>query len=65
MDKITLFRTIPRIVMGPGAIKQVGDEVKGLKAGKVMFVTDRGIVEAGLLCNLELIEVVQQTNIYC
>lgn len=49
MDRITLFRTTPRIVMGPGAIGQIGDEIREMKAKKVFFVTDKGIVEAGLI----------------
>ena len=49
MDKITLFRTIPRIVMGPGAIGQIGDEIHEMKPKKVLLVTDKGIVEAGLM----------------
>ena len=49
MDRITLFRTTPRIVMGPGAIGQIGDEIREMKAKKVLLVTDKGIVEAGLI----------------
>ena len=49
MDRITLFRTTPRIVMGPGAIGQLGDEIRKMKAKKVLLVTDKGIVEAGLI----------------
>ena len=49
MDRIRLFRTTPRIVMGPGAIGQIGDEIREMKAKKVLLVTDKGIVEAGLI----------------
>ena len=49
MNRITLFRTIPRIVIGPGAIKQLADEVKALNAKKVLIVTDKGLVAAGLI----------------
>jgi alcohol dehydrogenase class IV len=49
MNRITLFRTTPRIVMGPGAIGQLAQEILGLKAEKILFVTDKGIIEAGLL----------------
>jgi len=49
MSRITLFRTTPRIVMGPGAIGQLAQEALGLKAEKVLFVTDKGIIKAGLL----------------
>lgn len=49
MNRITLFRTPPRIVMGPGAIGQIPKEVSELKAEKVLFVTDKGIIGAGLI----------------
>lgn len=49
MNKITLFRTTPRIVMGPGAIKKLGEEAQNLKAKKVLFVTDKGVIKAGLI----------------
>lgn len=49
MNRITIFRTTPRIVMGPGSLSQLGDEIRQLKAKKVLFVTDRGLVDAGLL----------------
>jgi alcohol dehydrogenase class IV len=49
MNRITLFRTIPRIVMGPGALNQLADEVGALKAKKVLVVTDQGLIEAGLV----------------
>ncbi len=49
MSRITLFRTIPRIVMGPGALNQLADEVRALKANKVLIVTDQGLIEAGLV----------------
>ena len=49
MNRITLFRTVPRIVMGPGALKQLADEVEALKAKKVLIVTDQGLIAAGLV----------------
>jgi len=49
MNRITLFRTVPRIVMGPGALNQLADEVGGLKAKKVLIVTDQGLIGAGLV----------------
>jgi alcohol dehydrogenase class IV len=49
MNRITIFRTTPRIVMGPGAIGQIAQEVHELRAEKVLFVTDKGIIEAGLI----------------
>jgi len=49
MNRVTLFRTTPRIVIGPGAIAQIGEEVRSLKAERALFVTDKGVVEAGLI----------------
>ncbi len=49
MADITLFRTTPRIVLGPGAVSGVGAEVKALGASRVLIVTDPGIIAAGLL----------------
>ena len=49
MSRITLFRTIPRIVMGPGALSQLADEIDSLKAKKVLIVTDQGLISAGLV----------------
>ncbi len=49
MNRITLFRTVPRIVMGPGALNQLADEIRALKANKVLIVTDQGLIEAGLV----------------
>ncbi len=49
MNRVTLFRTTPRIVTGPGAIGQIAQEVRALKGEKVLFVTDKGVIEAGLI----------------
>lgn len=38
-----------RISYGPGAVNRLGSELETLKAGKVLLVTDGGIVKAGLL----------------
>jgi len=51
--RITLFRTTPRIVMGPGAIDGIGREVESLGATSVLVVTDPGIVESGLFSRVE------------
>ena len=44
-----LFRTTPRILMGPGCADQIGPELKALKGKRVLIVTDPGIIQAGLL----------------
>jgi alcohol dehydrogenase len=49
MNRVALFRTTPRILMGPGSIKQLGQEVLSLKGKRVVMVTDRGVIQAGLI----------------
>lgn len=53
MDKIRIFQTTPRIVMGSGSIKQIGEEVKRLKSKRVMVITDQGLVKSGIVSKLE------------
>ena len=35
--------------MGPGVLNQLADEVRALKANKVLIVTDHGLIDAGLV----------------
>jgi len=49
MNRVTIFRTTPRIVMGPGALGQIAQEVHEMRAEKVLFVTDKRIIEARLI----------------
>ena len=35
--------------MGPGALNQLTDEIRQLKGRKALFVTDKGVLAAGLL----------------
>lgn len=51
--KISMFRTTPRILMGPGAIGLSGEELSRLGAGMVLVVTDQGILKAGILEKLQ------------
>ena len=53
LDRMNIFRTTPRIVMGPGAINALGREVHALRSARTMIVTDAGIVKAGLLVPVE------------
>lgn len=45
---VQIFTTTPRIVMGPGSIKSLGDEIKNRGIKKVLIVTDKGVIGAGL-----------------
>ena len=53
LDNISIFRTTPRIVMGPGAVNGLGREVRDLKAARALIVTDPGILDAGILAPVE------------
>jgi alcohol dehydrogenase class IV len=53
MEKLSLFRTTRRILFGLGAVEKIGPEAQLLKARKVLIVTDPGIIQSGLLENIE------------
>lgn len=53
MLKTILFQTTPRILMGAGALAQTAAEVARLKARRVLIVTDKGLIAAGLTSRLE------------
>ena len=53
IEKITLFRTTRRILFGPGAVDKIGTEAQLLKAKKILIITDTGVIQAGLLGNIE------------
>jgi alcohol dehydrogenase len=50
---VKIFSTTPRIVMGPGSAKTIGAEVKAKGAKRVLIVTDKGVIGAGLLKSIE------------
>ena len=53
LDNISIFRTTPRIVMGPGAVNDIGREMRALKGTRTLIVTDPGILDAGILAPVE------------
>jgi alcohol dehydrogenase len=53
MTKINIFQTTRRIVMGAGAVNQLADEVKRLRGTKVMIITDPGLVQSGIIAQVE------------
>lgn len=53
MDGIKIFQTTRRIVMGPGSLDRMSDEVKRMGARKVAIVTDPGLVRTGIVARLE------------
>jgi alcohol dehydrogenase class IV len=50
---VRVFSTTPRIVMGPGSVKTIGAEVKALGIKRVLIVTDKGVISAGLMKPIE------------
>ncbi|HOO91809.1 MAG TPA: iron-containing alcohol dehydrogenase, partial [Syntrophales bacterium] len=50
---VKVFTTTPKIVMGMGAIDTIGDEVLRRGAKKVLIVTDKGVIAAGLTQAIE------------
>jgi alcohol dehydrogenase class IV len=53
MESTKLFQTTSRIVMGPGAIKQICEEIKRLNGTRVTIITDAGLVKSGIVNTLE------------
>jgi alcohol dehydrogenase class IV len=53
MEKLSLFRTTRRILFGLGAVEKLGPEAQLLKAKKALIITDPGVIQAGLLENIE------------
>lgn len=60
---VRVFSTTPRIVMGPGAVRMVGAEVKALEIKRVLIVTDRGVISAGLMTPIE--EALKAAKVQC
>ncbi len=52
-NTVRFFQTTPRLVTGPGALNNVPEEIKRLGGGKVLIVTDAGLVASGLVARLE------------
>jgi alcohol dehydrogenase class IV len=48
IHSMSMFQTVPKIVFGCGAVRQVGEIAKALGAKQVAVVTDPGIVQAGI-----------------
>ena len=53
MSVTNVFQTTPRIVMGEGSISHIVDEINKLGCRKVFIVTDAGLVDAGIVGQLE------------
>ncbi|MGO9117812.1 MAG: iron-containing alcohol dehydrogenase [Desulfomonilaceae bacterium] len=53
MNSVKTFQTAPRILMGPGSLNQIADEVKRLDGERVMIVTDHNLVKTGIVGRVE------------
>ncbi|MEW6137068.1 MAG: iron-containing alcohol dehydrogenase [Thermodesulfobacteriota bacterium] len=53
MNRVSVFQTTPRIVMGPGSADSVAAEVKRLGANKIIIITDPGLVKTGIVDRFE------------
>ncbi|MDX2440870.1 MAG: iron-containing alcohol dehydrogenase, partial [Desulfobacterales bacterium] len=53
MENIKMFQTTPRMIIGPGSLDRVVDEINRFNSKKIMIVTDIGLVEAGITGKLE------------
>ena len=49
MDRIVQFKMPGKLVMGNGAVEQIGEQAKRFNVKKVLVVTDKGILKAGLI----------------
>ena len=49
MEQTITFRTAPAIFFGNHALDHVNDIVKSIKAKRILIITDKGIVDCGLL----------------
>ncbi|MFA6220903.1 MAG: iron-containing alcohol dehydrogenase [Desulfomonilaceae bacterium] len=53
MNKVNIFQTTPRILVGAGVSNQIADEVKRLSGKSVMIITDPGLVKSGICDRIE------------
>lgn len=53
MNRVNIFQTTPRIVMGPGSVGRIPEEAGRLAAKKIMVITDPGLVQTGIVGRLE------------
>ena len=48
-NRSLLFRTTPRFLIGPGVVSQVGEESKSINARNILIITDKGVLQAGVI----------------
>ncbi|MFH1034151.1 MAG: iron-containing alcohol dehydrogenase [Pseudomonadota bacterium] len=52
-NTVRFFQTTPRLVTGPGCLDNLPGEIKRLGGGKVLIVSDQGLVKSGIVGRLE------------
>src|SRR5689334_17752365 len=53
MGQLSIWSYPTRILFGVGAVSETGNEVKRLGAARALIVTDKGVVNAGLVAPVE------------
>lgn len=53
MEGIRFFHPTPRLIIGPGSINQLPEEIGRLNGKRVVLVTDPGLVQSGIVFRVE------------
>jgi len=53
IDKVSLFLSPNKVILGKGTVQQIGAEVKALGGKNPLIVTDEGVAKAGLVAQIE------------
>lgn len=53
MEGIRFFHPTPRLIIGPGSINQLPEEIGRLNGKRVVLVTDPGLVQSGIVFKVE------------
>lgn len=53
MNRVNVFQTTPRLVMGPGSSERIAEEARRLGAARIMIISDPGLVKTGIVGKFE------------
>jgi len=56
LSRITYFKTTQKVIMGPGSIEKINDEIRDRKLKNVFIVTDEGLIKSGI-CDVVINEI--------
>jgi len=65
MNKVNIFQTTPRIIMGTGASNKIADEVMRFSKKSVMIITDPGLVQSGICGRFEELLIKAGCSVHC